>query len=342
MNSESDTCPTCGRPLPGLNPAALLPPESLSSDPDFPRRPSIDGVGVDPNLDRGRLSGSSAGAGTADALAGLDLGPTPHARDSSEMVTVVNDFDPDPPPGSRWPRLLLISYASAVTLGLIWTLAGGRRAALRPEAPAAEPAGDRGGRARLSGRSVPEPLLAADRLVDFGGSIRVGDLEIIPTDIERGPVVLHRVAGTNKQRDGGPDALRLRLRLKNRSTDAMFAPLDESFVRETATGPPGSSIESGNGDRIYAYPLAEASEWAIEGQTFPTLRPGESAAIWIVTAANAPPLADGPVIWRLKLRTGIGRVDVVGVRFRATDVARVLVEKRLGSPPEPGRDRAKP
>jgi len=320
MNSESDTCPTCGRPLPGLNTAALLSPESSSSDPDFPRRPSIDGVSVDPILGRGRSSGSSPGVGTADALSGLDLGPTPQARDSSEMVTVVNDFDPDPPPGSRWPRLLLISYASAVTLGLIWTLAGGRRAALRPEAPAAEPVGDRGGRARLSGRSAPEPPLVADRLVDLGGSIRIGDLEVSPTGVERGPVVLHHLAGTDERRDGGPDAYKLRLRLKNRSADAVFAPLDESFVRETTSGPPGSSIASGQRDRIYAYPLAEASEWAIEGQSFPTLRPGESAAILVVTAANAPPLADGPITWRVKLRTGIGRVDVVGVRFRAADV----------------------
>ena len=69
--------------------------------------------------------------------------------------------------------VLLASYASAVTLGLIWVLWSGRTAPREPSEPDAVPAGrahapDPGRRAGQSRQVVPPPPIAADRIVDAG------------------------------------------------------------------------------------------------------------------------------------------------------------------------------
>src|SRR5690349_21142887 len=72
-----------------------------------------------------------------------------------------------------------------------------------------------------------------------------------------------------------------------RSQDATFAPLDESLVREHDRGLPDSLIETGTHDQIDIYPLAEHSEWAIRGQSFRELPPGEALETDLVSAPEA-------------------------------------------------------
>ncbi|AGA30653.1 hypothetical protein [Singulisphaera acidiphila] len=220
--------------------------------------------------------------------------------------------------GRSWPTLLLFSYASAVTLGLLWVLFSGRKLREGDEAdlfPASENRLDPGRRADQSRKWVPPQPIAADHLATFGQAIRIGSLEVTPLEITLGPVGLEQAFGGATRRDGGSGALRLKLKLKNVSSDTIFVPLDEVFIRERDQGGPDSFIETAKGGPIAMYPLAVESEWSIRGQTFKELQPGESCEALLVSAPDVSDRLSSQMTWRIRLRTGIDRTDTLGVRF---------------------------
>jgi hypothetical protein len=155
----------------------------------------------------------------------------------------------------------------------------------------------------------------------------VGSLEITALGLKEGRVILEQVPSSVRRkkrsiRDGGKGALRLRVRLRNLSEDATFAPLDATFVREPDRGLPDSYLETGRGDFIDSYPLAAQSEWSIVGQTFPQLGPGESAETVVVSAPDAMEQVADPMTWRLRVRVGPDRAEVIGLRFARHEIGR--------------------
>ena len=164
-----------------------------------------------------------------------------------------------------------------MTLGLIWVVL--------PAAPrqGRGPTSFRADRRRASGRRRADARGRSSRPPDPGrtdhdprqpsGSDRSRSPR---STVSSGRVRLRRNSSTgSRQKDGGEGALTLRLRLRNASTDAVFAPLDEAFLRDRATGRPDSFIETRRGDAIALFPLAVESEWSIVGQQFRDLKPGE-------------------------------------------------------------------
>jgi hypothetical protein len=149
----------------------------------------------------------------------------------------------------------------------------------------------------------------------MGKPLKVGSLEVTPLAVARARIQLRRtgLAGRVEVKDGGRGAMTLRLRLRNTSDDAVFAPLDESFLRDRDDGPSESFVELGNGERVYLYPIPVTSEWSIVGQEFPDLRPGEAREVLIVSAADFPTNASG-MTWRLVLRTGLDETATIAVR----------------------------
>ena len=114
--------------------------------------------------------------------------------------------------------------------------------------------------------------------------------------------------------------MKLKIRLRNVSTDKVFAPLDEAFLRASESGDVDSFIMRDGGGRIELFPLAVESEWSIVGQEFRELRPGESMEAIIVSAPDALRLKDEEMTWRIRLRTGINETDVLGVRITPEEV----------------------
>jgi hypothetical protein len=244
------------------------------------------------------------------------------------------DGDDDlPARGTHWAMVLLASYASAVTLGLIWVLWGQRlpreRAAGESDLfPPARTAADPGHRAGLSRKQVPPPPLPEDRIMALGQSLRVGSLEVAPLEVSAGSVLLKRAINEFQKRFGGDDALKLKLRLKNLSADSILVPLDEAFIRERGRGIHDSFIELGPNQKLDLFPLAVESEWSILGQEFRELEPGESFETLVVSAPGAVGRLGPEMLWRIRLRTDINQTETIGVRFRAADV----------HAPPPGRD----
>jgi hypothetical protein len=264
-----------------------------------------------------RLSRSS------EAFPAIDLGSRP--RSGSPGVapgdSASRSGDEFEPEGRRssWGLLLLASYASALTLGLGWMLwkTRARERAVVSASSEVEPAVESARQAGLSRKVAPPEPILGEHFAEMGKPLRVGDLEVTPLDVKRLDVVLQRsgsFAGAGLK-SGGKGALSLRLQLKNESKDAVFAPVDQAYVRERGPEIVDTFVETAQGDRVYPFPLAVDSEWSIVGQDFAELRPGESRTVAVVTAPDAPSDASGPFTWRVRLRTGIDRTDVVGLRW---------------------------
>lgn len=307
-------------------PVPDLPPE-FSPDPVFEPTP-----GPEP--------GSGPAGSSADALAALDLDAPPHGK-----VVAVEDDDGDddaPAGGPSLPLILLASYASAVTLGLLWVLLSGRRAGNGGEAdflPPAESRVDPGLRADRTRAVKPPAAVPADHLTTVGRPLRLGVIEVTPLALGAGPVRLSRAVKGRESKAGGDRALRLRLRLKNVSPDLIVAPLDEAFVRDRpGADRPDSLIEpaaGGPGATVAMYPLAVESEWRVSGQEFRDLRPGEAFETDLVSEPDALDHLAPEMTWRVRLRTGQNHTDDLGVRFRSTDVPRPPLAGRPEPDPDP-------
>jgi hypothetical protein len=284
------------------------------------------------------------GGSSAEVLAGLDFAgdsagaaepavqpppaqpmpaPTPSAAVRDEPDAAEEDEDDDAPAGVSWPVLLLASYASAVTLGLFWVLWTGRR--IREdlvEAPTAfDSRPDPGARADRSRRVLPPRPIPAEHMAKVGAMARLGQIEATPVAIIEGPVTLKSQVMEKTTKPGGERALKLRLRLRNVSSDVVLAPFDEAFIRDRVGADPESFIETGDGQSpIAMYPLAVESEWSIPGQVFRELKPGETLETVAVSAPEATSRLTSEMTWRIRLRSDINHTDDLGVRFGLDDV----------------------
>jgi hypothetical protein len=115
----------------------------------------------------------------------------------------------------------------------------------------------------------------------------------------------------------------LKLRLQNVSSEEIFVPLDEDFIRARAEGVRDSFIELGPTQEIGMFPLAIVSEWSIAGQEFRELNPGE----WYETSVVSSPGVAGRIdpettlTWRIRLRVDAeNTTEILGIRFRASAI----------------------
>jgi hypothetical protein len=220
-----------------------------------------------------------------------------------------------------WPFLLVASYASALTLALIWILVSGR--SLISQTASTEP--DRqpaGGRPVDQAQPHPAPLirLPEDKLTSIGTGVRLGDLEVTPLGVAHGIVELLRLQGNlDDHREAGA-ALSLTVEIKNISRDHSFPPLESSLVRDQSPGDDQPCLELADGRRIALFRLAPESEWSIVGESFPTLKPGQSFETRLVTEPVSLAELNDPLIWHLKLRITPFQTDVLGVRLSRSSI----------------------
>jgi hypothetical protein len=229
-----------------------------------------------------------------------------------------------PGAGTAWPSMLLFSYASAVTLALVWILWTGRRLPpsrveidepprSAPEIPSDFGAWD------VSTDDAPPAPLPPQNLTSLGEPIRLGSVELTPLVVERRALDLFRAIDPEDSRQSRKPSLLLRVRLKNLSADRTFAPLELSSVRECLGIRNETFLESERG-RIGMYPLALESEWSIVGQRLPSLGPGESAETFLATAAITEDKLGEALTWYARLRVTSHQTDVVGVTFARNEI----------------------
>jgi hypothetical protein len=227
--------------------------------------------------------------------------------------------------GIPWFSLLLLTYSSIVTLALTWLFWSGRlfKTAEAPPPASSQPAVEPVTKAPEPIKSPAQlPPIPPENVTDLGGTIRIGELEVTPIAIVLAPVDLVRAIDSGDWRREEGDSLVLRLRLTNVSKDQVFAPLERAFVRDQSSPLDRSLIAGLGGQSIGLFPLANDSEWSIQGQEFPTLKPAESTETIIATEPEAAGRVAGEMVWRVRLRIGAYRTDMVGVRFHPEDMSR--------------------
>ncbi len=210
---------------------------------------------------------------------------------------------------------LLISYASAVTLALLYLLMSSRAGAkphhleslpdITPESPK-----------ELS--YVPSTMeLAPGHSLHLGDSQRFGNIQVEPLRVTYEPLEFRHYTGNEKKtRPASPPVLKLWLRLTNVSTDQTIIPLDAPLLLKWV-GKQGEDFEYTN---QYLFPTAKreqreavvslyrmpvAFDWDLVGQNLgQALAPGESTEMFIPSTDDGTAEINAPTTWRVQLRKG--------------------------------------
>jgi hypothetical protein len=219
--------------------------------------------------------------------------------------------------------LFVLTYASAVTIGLAWMLWTGRafRSAAPPESGGAQRAVDQAGKSTDPSPREDLPAIPAENLTSVGKAIRIGDVEITPLAIQLAPVdLVHRIDAAEFHHEEA-NSLVLRFRMTNLSNVDTLKPLARNLVRDDVSSLDRSFVASPDGPSIGLYSLAVESEWLILGQEFPVLKPGESAETLVASAPVNEDRLPWSMTWRLRLRIGPYRTDMLGVSFTKSELS---------------------
>lgn len=262
-------------------------------------------------------------------------------------------------PGQRtWlmPLLVvpLISYSILITIavGFLWFRLKNQTHPLEALPDQGDNQGAQHGRrsGALDKMPTPDQELPSRLRVSLGNAIRIGDIEVTPTRVERRRIHF-------KQEGGDPDpteqeTLALELRLRNVSDDVYFKPLDSYFDRRWKPSKPAGIMpytfltlgdkrffggpldwqphNTGKGDRF-----REARMLVVGQDHDKELGPGEDMTTFVctdpqdkATAALDKSKDKGPYLWRVQVRRGLVQVGdrelsataVVGVEFNRADV----------------------
>jgi len=237
-----------------------------------------------------------------------------------------DDGDQLPEPRSTWFFLLLLSYSSAITLALVWLLWTGRslRTGDPPATNASQAAEERGSKSADPASREPLPPIPPANTTTLGKTIRIGELDVTPLEIDYRPVELIRSFDTDDYRRDyrreESSSLILKLRLTNVSADHQFAPLDRSLIRDQSSPLDRTYIATSGAGKISLFPLAVDSEWSIPGQSFAVVKSGDTADTLIASEPVTEDRLQGELTWRIRLRVGLYRTDLVGVRFSKRDL----------------------
>ncbi len=251
----------------------------------------------------------------------------------------------------------LISYAALATVAVIilWSRLQGKLPHPLKEMPDIEgdhPTRKTDGKMTIF-RPKPGQKMPDELVVGLGQTLKLGDLEVEPLRIERGPIA---IAAEKKDNPGETQldglALKLHLRFKNLSNDLSFYPMDRFFTRYWVPG--GTRVRDGlrrwmppdkepytmleiGGNRFYGGPagfrppgkdpelLNYENEFVKGQEAFENiLAPGKEMKTFVCTDPEDPKLMAtldgfrGEMRWRVQVRRGA--VTIEGRRIPCTAV----------------------
>jgi hypothetical protein len=229
--------------------------------------------------------------------------------------------------GFPWSQVLILSYASAVTLALIWLVWTGRAVRTFDTSPntnrpaaASEPASPSKDVADPRDDEEAQPLPAGN-VTTLRVPLSLGELRVEPLSISLAQVELIDTVEPSNYRVENDESLVLRMRFTNLSKEPL-SPLELAYVREQPSRLDRCFITTSHNKRIGVYPLAAGSQWSIVGQESPVLKPGESVETLVASKPGAAEQMGPEMVWRFRVRIGATRTDVVGVSFRQSEVTR--------------------
>jgi hypothetical protein len=275
--------------------------------------------------------------GADDAPTSIDL-PAPLAAVSPGLSAVSAARAQTAPASGGVPKLLfvlLLSYASAVTLGLayvywLWRHPATHTLESLPDVPPLK-----------SGAALRVPVEApmpAGHTLRLGESRRFGNIVVEALGVERRPVEFAHYSGeAGRTRAPTEPALRLRLRFTNASADQSIAPIDAGLVFKRVVGHDGrvdatnfvcrARDKQKSGPVVFVYDHPQSSEWDLVGQHLDrVLAPGESFETYIpTTEEDLDQLTGGDLLWRVHFRKGYspkghGVTTLIEVAFAHSEI----------------------
>ena len=233
--------------------------------------------------------------------------------------------------------LLVGSYASAVTLALIYLLLAGRTHPLE-SLPDLKPPPKKGD-VTVSDYISPVNDLPSGHVLKLGQSQRFGSLRLTPVKVTRGTVKFkpHSEQSALELFDTEP-LLKLWLKFENVSNDQTFSPLDELLVFKRSKQNRGKKVFANNflaatGNRkqlksiFRVYDLPTDGDFAMIGQKLNTeVSPGKTWQTFVPSEEDAVELK-GDVVWRVHFRKGYhpaslrGVTTLIDVQFNSSDIS---------------------
>jgi hypothetical protein len=277
----------------------------------------------------------------APATAGLVApAPAPVALPDTTVTQEVAGFvENESASRQKFLFLLLIivgSYASAVTIVLVYMLIRGQASALE-SLPDLVPVVGKNGELSWT-YSPPMNDVAPGHVLELGQSRRFGNVKVTPLKVTRGIVQFEHYSGEARlARNPTEPVLKLWVRFENVSRDQTFAPLDphvlfkrnsinlgqkiqaNAFVTREAERKKGKSL-------FYIFDMPVLSEFRMVGQNLNrSLEPGESVETFIPSEEEARDL-NGDLVWRFQFRKGYhptskrGVTTLIDVRFNSDQI----------------------
>ena len=231
--------------------------------------------------------------------------------------------------------VVLISYASAMTLGFGWLLyqmksggAGGGLEALPDPVPA-----------KKTGFQwyPPRTVMTAGHDLGIGDSQRFGNIKVTVLKVTRGPIQFKHFSDTKQTRPPTFPVLKLWLRFENVSEDQEIAPLDDQLLfRRSGTNYTqykssqfvcrADQKTKPNPKIVIAYDHVSGSGWDLANLPLDKpLAPHESREYYVPTVEQNLDELTGDLVWRVHIRKGYsargnGVTTLFEVHFDSNDI----------------------
>ena len=325
--------------------ATVVSPPAAASD----RTITLPGVSTDDlMLSSSQQFSLGAIAATIAAVSAGASGSTSFSETPSDSTAItsptVSDTavaDAEDAAASRQKFLILLllvvgSYASAITIVLIYLLAAGRAHQLE-SLPDLKPPMKKGEVATTF--YSPKNDLPSGHVLKLGQSQRFGSVRVTPVRVTRGPVKFAHYSGKSiLERTDTQPLLKLWLKFENVSLDQTFSPLDDLLIFKRSTKNLGEKVFANNflvaaenrkllRSIFHVYDMPPHSEFAMIGQKLDTeLPPGETWQTFVPSEEEAVGLK-GDLVWRVQIRKGYhpqslhGVTTLIDVVFNSNDIA---------------------
>ena len=231
---------------------------------------------------------------------------------------------------SRFWFILLLSYASAVTLACVYLLTRPTEKQLDPEKleslPDVIPPMKKGKIVSwMIDEGAPMPL---GHTLKLGQSQRFGSLRVTPLRVTREMLEFVHYQGGGRREQKAPigPVLKLWLRFENVSADQEFSPLDGHLLFSTVPSRKDPGVFRANtflcraadkqkkGQKVLVYQHSLESEFDLKGQNLKReLAPGDVLETYVPTVPDGLESLTGDLIWRVHFRKGYNPTSFRGV-----------------------------
>lgn len=260
--------------------------------------------------------------------------PTDAARSATAATGSVKPPRNDQVTVSKAMFAVLISYASAATLGFAWLLyqmktgGGGGLEALPDPVPA-----------KKTGFQwyPPRTVMTAGHNLGIGDSQRYGNIKVTVLKVTRGPIRFRHFSNPQQKRRPTFPVLKLWLRFENVSDDQEIAPLDDQLLfrrsgnnyteyRSSQFVCRADQKSKAKPQIVIAYDHVVGSGWDLENLPLEKpLAPHESREYYVPTCEQQLDELTGDLIWRVHIRKGYsvrgnGVTTLFEVHFDSDDI----------------------